>query len=56
MFAKSLKVVASENGRFTVKPALLNPRRADRSFDYVRGWSWYVGWAENGDRMLTWSD
>ncbi len=22
------------------------PRRADRSFDYARGWGWYVGWAE----------
>jgi beta-lactamase class D len=22
------------------------PRRADRSFDYDRGWGWYVGWAE----------
>lgn len=29
------------------------PRRADRSFDYARGWGWYVGWAKNGDRTLT---
>ena len=21
------------------------PRRADRSFDYARGWGWYAGWA-----------
>ncbi|MFN3824640.1 MAG: class D beta-lactamase [Pseudorhodobacter sp.] len=28
------------------------PRRADRSFDYARGWGWYVGWAEDGDRTL----
>lgn len=28
------------------------PRRADRSFDYARGWGWYVGWAEQGDRVL----
>lgn len=28
------------------------PRRADRSFDYARGWGWYVGWAERDGRML----
>lgn len=28
------------------------PRHADRSFDYARGWGWYVGWAENGKRQL----
>lgn len=28
------------------------PRRADRSFDYARGWGWYVGWAQRGDRVL----
>lgn len=28
------------------------PRRADRSFDYARGWGWYVGWTHNGDRTL----
>lgn len=28
------------------------PRRADRSFDNARGWGWYVGWAERGDRRL----
>lgn len=24
------------------------PRRADQSFDYARGWGWYVGWAQKG--------
>ncbi|MDD7969935.1 class D beta-lactamase [Roseinatronobacter sp. HJB301] len=28
------------------------PRRPDRSFDYARGWGWYVGWAQQGDRVL----
>ncbi len=28
------------------------PRRTDRSFDYARGWGWYVGWAAQGDRTL----
>ena len=28
------------------------PRRADRSFDYARGWGWYVGWATQGERTL----
>lgn len=28
------------------------PRRADRRFDYARGWGWYVGWAEMGNRKL----
>lgn len=29
------------------------PRRADRSFDYARGWGWYVGWAEkDGERLV----
>ncbi|MCW1932013.1 class D beta-lactamase [Pararhodobacter zhoushanensis] len=28
------------------------PRRADRSFDYARGWGWYVGWAERGDQSV----
>jgi beta-lactamase class D len=26
------------------------PRRADYSFDYARGWGWYVGWAEKAGR------
>ena len=28
------------------------PRRADRSFDYARGWGWYLGWAEKADRQV----
>lgn len=28
------------------------PRRADRSFDYARGWGWYVGWATRADRRV----
>lgn len=28
------------------------PRRADRSFDYARGWGWYVGWATRDDRSV----
>ncbi len=28
------------------------PRRADYSFDYARGWGWYVGWAEKAGRRV----
>ncbi len=28
------------------------PRRADQSFDYTRGWGWYVGWAEMDGRRV----
>jgi beta-lactamase class D len=29
------------------------PRNADRSFDYARGWGWYVGWADkDGQRLV----
>lgn len=28
------------------------PRLADGNFDRARGWGWYVGWAEKGDRKL----
>lgn len=28
------------------------PRRADRSFDYARGWGWFVGWARSDARTL----
>ena len=28
------------------------PRRADRSFDYARGWGWYVGWARRDGRTV----
>ncbi len=26
------------------------PRRADYSFDYAKGWGWYVGWAEKAGK------
>ena len=29
------------------------PRHADRSFNYARGWGWFVGWAERkGERLV----
>lgn len=28
------------------------PRRDDYSFDYARGWGWYVGWADRGGRRV----
>ncbi|MBM2293966.1 class D beta-lactamase [Sulfitobacter pseudonitzschiae] len=28
------------------------PRRADRSFDRAAGWGWFVGWAQQGERVL----
>ena len=28
------------------------PRRADYSFDYAKGWGWYVGWAEKDGRRM----
>jgi beta-lactamase class D len=28
------------------------PRKADGNFDRARGWGWYVGWAEKGDRRV----
>ncbi|MCY0092702.1 class D beta-lactamase [Hoeflea ulvae] len=28
------------------------PRQADGSFDRARGWGWFVGWAEKGDRTV----
>jgi beta-lactamase class D len=28
------------------------PRRADYSFDYARGWGWYVGWAEKAGKRV----
>ena len=28
------------------------PRHADRSFDYARGWCWFVGWAERRGEWL----
>ncbi len=37
---------------FHGKTGAAYPRRADRSFDYARGWGWYVGWARKGDRTV----
>ena len=28
------------------------PRKADRRFDYARGWGWFVGWAEKDGRTV----
>lgn len=28
------------------------PRNADYSFDYARGWGWYVGWAEKAGKRV----
>ncbi|MBU2980860.1 class D beta-lactamase [Lentibacter algarum] len=28
------------------------PRKANGKFDYARGWSWYVGWAERSGRQV----
>lgn len=28
------------------------PRKADRSFDYSRGWGWFVGWADTDKRRI----
>jgi beta-lactamase class D len=32
--------------RIKGKTGTAYPRRADRSFDYAKGWGWFVGWAE----------
>ncbi|EKF42708.1 class D beta-lactamase [Nitratireductor indicus] len=41
-------------GRWTIhgKTGGAYPRRADRSFDYARGWGWFVGWAEGEGRRI----
>ena len=41
-------------GDWTVhgKTGTAYPRRADRSFDYARGWGWYVGWAQRAEKMV----
>ena len=36
-----------EGWTFCGKTGTAYPRRADRSFDYARGWGWFVGWAEH---------
>lgn len=41
-----------DNWRIRGKTGSAFPRNADRSFDYSRGWGWYVGWAERDDRIL----
>lgn len=40
------------NWVFHGKTGAAYPRRADRSFDYARGWGWYVGWAESEGQSL----
>lgn len=47
-------VESRDLGSWTIhsKTGAAYPRRADRSFDYARGWGWYVGWANSGDRTL----
>ncbi len=43
-----------QSGNWTIygKTGAAYPRRADRSFDYARGWGWFVGWAQDEDRTL----
>lgn len=52
----TLKVVEERriSGGWTVhgKTGAAFPRRADASFDETRGWGWFVGWAEKGDRTF----
>lgn len=51
--AKSIVEVHQQDGwRFHGKTGGAYPRRADRSFDYARGWGWYVGWAESDAKTL----
>lgn len=39
--------------RISGKTGAAYPRRADQTFDYDRGWGWYVGWAEkDGTRIV----
>ncbi|MEQ5827206.1 class D beta-lactamase [Sulfitobacter sp. NFXS29] len=38
--------------QFKGKTGAAFPRRANRSFDYARGWGWYLGWAEKADRQV----
>lgn len=49
-------VEAHQSGGWTLygKTGAAYPRRADRSFDYARGWGWYLGWAQDAatDRLL----
>lgn len=43
---------AAEGWNIWGKTGSAYPRRADYSFDYARGWGWYVGWAEKGNRRV----
>ena len=43
---------ASEGWTLRGKTGSAFPRMADGNFDRARGWGWYVGWAEKGDRKL----
>lgn len=43
---------ASEGWTLWGKTGSAFPRMADGNFDRARGWGWYVGWAEKGDRRL----
>ena len=47
-------VESRDRGGWTIhgKTGAAYPRRQDRSFDHARGWGWYVGWAEQGGRVL----
>ncbi|WP_457583667.1 class D beta-lactamase [Ensifer canadensis] len=52
----TLKVVEERqiSGGWTVhgKTGAAFPRRVDGSFDQARGWGWFVGWAEKGDKTF----
>ena len=51
--AKRIVETRQQDGwRFHGKTGGAFPRRADRSFDYARGWGWYVGWAERDATTL----
>lgn len=46
--ARAREIVETRSvGAWTLhgKTGAAYPRRADRSFDYARGWGWYAGWA-----------
>lgn len=52
---KAMRIVASTSvGNWQVwgKTGAAYPRRADQSFDYDRGWGWFVGWSERGEQTL----